>query len=319
MTDANLVLGYLEAGALLGGSIRLDPERARQAIETHVAEPLGITVEAAAQSIHAIVNTNMCNGIRRVSVERGYDPRDFALVCAGGASGVHIAALAEEMGVSTVLVPRVASGLCAFGQTISDVRHNHLASRPMLLDDSADPAELEAVFVRMESDGRANLAEDGFDDDGIAIRRSLEMRYSGQIHECTVDIGDRVVSRDSIDDIIEAFHRRHEELYTYSERDSVVEVVNLESMVIGRVAPPDVASLPHGGTDPESARVSTRDVWFAGSDAAVETPVYSGERLAAGNRIAGPAILAEATTSVLVPPGWTLTLEACGTYRMTRA
>jgi len=316
VTDANLVLGYLEPGALLGGSIRLDLERARRAIATHVAGPLGMDVEAAALAIHAIVNTNMVNGIRRVSVERGYDPRDFALVCAGGAAGVHIAALAGEMGVGTVLVPRVASGLCAFGQTLSDVKHNHLASLAMRLDAHAEPTRIEEAFRRIEAAGRANLLADGFDESAIHVRRSLEMRYVGQIHECTVEIEDLEVSAATLPDIIEAFHRRHARLYTYDEPASTVEIVNLESMVIGRIPPPATVTAPAAATGVEQARIGSRPVRFA--DGLVDTPVFAGERLAAGHRIEGPAVLAEATTSVLVPPGWSLALEPSGTYRMTR-
>ncbi len=316
VTDANLVLGYLEPDALLGGSIRLDLERARRAIATHVAAPLGIDVETAALSIHAIVNSNMVNGIRRVSIERGYDPRDFALLGAGGAAGVHIAALADEMGVTTVLVPRVASGLCAFGQTLSHVKHNHLASLAMRLDERAEPARIEAAFRRIEATGRANLQADGFEAADIEIRRSLEMRYVGQIHECTVDIGDREVSAASLPAIVAAFHARHEQLYTYSEPGSTVEIVNLESMVIGRIAAPAAPLAAPAGADPTHALSGRRAVRFA--DGVVDTPVYAGERLVAGNRLDGPAVLAEATTSVLVPKGWTLAVEPSSTCRLTR-
>ena len=127
-TDANLVLGYLNPQGLVGGRLPLDVEKAREAIRTHLAEPLGISVEKAAYGMFTIVNNNMVNGIRRVSVERGYDPRDFVLNCAGGATGAHITALAREMGIRKVLVSKLASGLCAFGQIISDVKYNYMAT-----------------------------------------------------------------------------------------------------------------------------------------------------------------------------------------------
>lgn len=318
VTDSNLVLGYLQPGALLGGSIRLDLDRARRAVETHVAKPLGISIEQAAWGIHAIVNTNMVNGIRRVSVERGYDPRDFALICAGGASGVHIAALGTDMGSDTILIPKVASGLCAFGQTISNVKHNYLASHPMHLDDKANLDELEQLYKDMETQGRENLRNDGFSDSDIEIRRSLEMRYVGQIHECTVEIGYQAVSAKTIGGIIDAFHKRHEDLYTYSERDSAVEVVNLESMVIGKVAPPAVRQAQMDASDSGHACTGSRTVLFDERCEPIETPVYAGDQMKIGNRIEGPAVLEEATTSVLVRPGWSVVLEPSGTYRMTR-
>ena len=318
VTDANLVLGYLNPGAVLGGSIRLDLERARRAVARHVATPLGISIEQAAWGIHAIVNTNMVNGIRRVSVERGYDPRDFALICAGGASGVHIAALGTEMGCDTILIPKVASGLCAFGQTISNVKHNYLASHPMRLGADAKLEELELLFGKLEGEGRTQLENDGFAAVDIEIRRSLEMRYVGQIHECTVEIGDQPVCAATISAIVDAFHDRHEALYTYSERSAEVEVVNLECMVIGKVAPPATQQLQTDRPEAGHACTGSRTVLFDERCEAVETPVYDGERVRVGNRIDGPAVLEEATTSVLVRPGWSLVLEPSGTYRLAR-
>ncbi|HXH02936.1 MAG TPA: hydantoinase/oxoprolinase family protein [Candidatus Competibacteraceae bacterium] len=318
VTDANLVLGYLNPKAVLGGSIRLDPERAHEAIRRAVAEPLGISVAKAAWGIHAIVNANMVNGIRRVSVERGYDPRDFVLIGAGGAAGVHMAALAEDMGVQTVLIPKVASGLCAFGQIISDVRLSYLAAQPMRLDPDADLAALERQFTELEARGIRSLREDGFADAEIAVSRSLEMRYVGQIHECTVEIGDRPVSAATLAEIVAAFHRRHEALYTYSEPHNPVEVVNLETVVIGQVSRPEPPPLCAGDGDPGRALSGSRPMLFGESGHRIDTPVYQGERLLAGDRIAGPAVIEEATTNILVRPGWTAVLESSGAYRMSR-
>ena len=318
VTDADLALGYLNPDAVLGGSIRLDPALARSAIERDVAGPLGLSVANAAWGIHAIVNTNMVNGIRRVSVERGYDPRDFALLGAGGAAGVHLAALAEQMQVTTVLVPKVASGLCAFGQTISDVKHNYLASHPMRLDADADLTTLNELFETIEAQGRTNVSEDGFDEADVVCRRSLEMRYVGQIHECTVDIDAQAIGPDTIGSIIDAFHARHEELYTYSEQHNSVEVVNLESVVIGRVSRPQPQHVAAGDGDTGRALAGRRPMFFGADGEAVDTPVYNGDALLAGDAITGPALVEEATTNILVRPGWTLVLEPSGTYRMTR-
>ncbi len=135
-SDANLVLGYLNPDGLLGGKLPLDIEKARKALKK-VADPLGISVERAAYGMYTIVNNNMVNGIRRVSVERGYDPRDFVLVGAGGATAAHITALAREMGINTIILPKLASGLCAFGQIISDVKYNYMATAPLRLDNAA--------------------------------------------------------------------------------------------------------------------------------------------------------------------------------------
>jgi N-methylhydantoinase A len=144
-SDANLVLGYLNPEGLLGGKLPLDIEKARAAV-ARVAEPLGISVEQAAYGMFAIVNNSMVNGIRRVSVERGYDPRDFVLVGAGGATAAHITALASEMGIDTIILPKLASGLCAFGQIISDVKYNYMAPAPVRLDNAAAYQRIDSLF-----------------------------------------------------------------------------------------------------------------------------------------------------------------------------
>jgi len=186
VTDANLVLGYLNPKGLLGGRLPLDLERARKAIKT-VAGPLDISVERAAYGMFTIVNSNMVNGIRRVSVERGYDPRDFVLVGAGGATAAHITFLAGEMGIDTIILPKLASGLCAFGQIISDVKYNYMATSPLRLEGKAY-ATISRLFEQIEAEGVKHLRADGFAKSAIRIERSLDMRYVGQVHECTVEI-----------------------------------------------------------------------------------------------------------------------------------
>src|SRR4029077_4488428 len=183
ISDANLVLGYLSEKGLLGGRLPLNLEKARVAVNK-IAEPLQLTMEQAAYGMFTIVNNNMVNGIRRVSVERGFDPRDFVLVGAGGATAAHICAVAREIGVDTIILPKLASGLCAFGQIISDVKYNYMAASPARLDNPDAYRRLDEVFKSVEAKGVAHLVADGFTSDKIVARRSLEMRYVGQVHEC---------------------------------------------------------------------------------------------------------------------------------------
>lgn len=318
VTDGNLALGYLRPNAVLGGTIRLDQDKARSAIAANVAEPLGISVEKAAFGINTLVNMNMANGIRRISIEQGYDPRDFALICAGGATGMHITALAEELGVETVLVPKSASCLCAFGQVISDVKYNFLASAPMRLHREADLAELNRLFADMESRGRQLLQDDGFDAADIRTHRSVEMRYMGQIHECTVDIAGGELTATSVDAILAAFHARHEALFTYSEPHNPVELVNLECTITGLVDKPALPSLAQDADSIREAHDGFRPMLFDDSGRWVETPVYRGDKLLAGSRIVGPAAIEEPTTTVVIRPGWQAELHASGSYRLTR-
>jgi N-methylhydantoinase A len=313
VTDANLVLGYLNADGLVGGRLPLDVDKARRAIREKLAEPLGMSVEKAAHGMFTIVNNNMVNGIRRVSVERGYDPRDFALMGAGGATGAHISALAREMGISRVLISKLASGLCAYGQIISDVKYNYMAPSPIRLEGAAAAKSLDELFAGLEAGGREDLSGDGFAEDKISIGRSLDMRYVGQVHECTVEIDAFAITAETLGRIREAFHARHRELYTYDEPDSPVEVVNVESTIIGHVDKPARMKIAPG-EGVEHALKGTRDMVFSPDGPACATPVYDGALLGAGDELQGPAVIEEVTTTIVVEPGWRVSLHESGTY-----
>ena len=317
VTDANLVLGYLNPEVLLGGRMDLDKAKSYESIKTKVADPLGISVERAAYGIFTIVNNNMVNGIRRVSVERGYDPRDFVLVAAGGAGAAHITALAREMGIGQVLVPKLASGLCAFGQIISDVKYNYMATSPLRLDNPESFGRINELFADIEARGVEHLVADGFAKDGIDIKRMLDMRYVGQIHECSVAIGNFEIDEETIAEVKEAFHRRHEQLYTYSEPHNVVEVVNIESTLYGRVEKPNPPQIAEGG-EVEQAIKGHRQMIFSSDGTGLECPVYDGALLGATAQIAGPAVIEEATTTIVIEPDWEVGLRDSGCYILTR-
>ena len=312
-TDANLVLGYLNPDGLVGGRLPLNVAKARTAIETHLAKPLGLTVEQAAFGMFTIVNNNMVNAIRRVSVERGYDPRDFVLNCAGGATGAHIMALAREMGIRRVLVSKLASGLCAYGQIISDVKYNYMAPAPVRLEGAAAAERLDGLFRGLEARGTEDLKSDGFGPERISVRRSLDMRYVGQVHECTVDVDPFPLDEAALERLKAAFHARHEELYTYSEPGSMVEVVNVESAIWGQVDKPKRMSIA-AGMGAEKAIAGMREMIFTADGARRATPVYAGDLLGAGDRIVGPAVIEEITTTIVIEPGWTAELHGSGVY-----
>ncbi|PVA09456.1 5-oxoprolinase [Pelagivirga sediminicola] len=317
-TDANLTLGYLNSDGLVGGRLPLDVDKARAAIKAKLADPLGISVEKAAYGMFTIVNNNMMNGIRRVSVERGYDPRDFVLMGAGGATGAHITALAREMGIAKVLISKLASGLCAYGQILSDVRYNYMAPAPLRLEGAASAARLDELFKGLEARGREDLKDDGFAEEDISIRRSLDMRYVGQVHECTVEISPFEVTETSLEKIKDAFHARHKELYTYDEPRSAVEVVNVESTINGHVAKPTRMKIAPG-KGAAAAIKGHRDMVFSADGTARSTPVYDGGALGAGDTLTGPAVIEEVTTTIVVEPDWTVTLHDTGTYVLTAA
>lgn len=317
VSDANLVLGYLNPDGLVGGRLPLDAAQAHQAIKTHLADPLKMSVERAAYGMFTIVNANMVNGIRRVTVERGYDPRDFVLVGAGGATAAHITALADAMGIDTIVLPKLASGLCAFGQIISDVKYNYMATAPLRLDNDAAYARIDELFGQIEAQGTGHLKSDGFKGKDIVVKRSLDMRYVGQVHECTVEIGTFKVDAKSIGKVKEAFHKRHNELYTYAEPASTVEVVNIESTLYGVVDKPARMSIGKGAS-PAKALKGYRDAVFSADGKRVRTPIYDGTPLGAGATIKGPAVIEEVTTTIVIEPGWTARLDASGSYLITR-
>lgn len=318
VTDANLVLGYLRSGAVLGGIVTLDKDKAATAIETYIAQPLSIDLPHAAFGISAIVNQNMANGIRRITIEKGYDPRDFALICAGGAAGMHVISLAEEMGINTVLVPKLASCLCAFGQIISDVKYSYLATQIMIMSADANLDNLNATLTRLEKEGISKLKEDGFSDDDIEIERAMEMRYVGQVHECNVIVPNGQIDSSAAADILQAFHERHKQLYTYDEQDSAVELVNVEVSIIGKVTKPELPTLAAQNGSIESAKTDERQMIHGYSYQWVQTPVYDGTQLGAGAVVTGPALIEEPTTTIVIKPDWQAELHQSGTYRLSK-
>ena len=317
VSDANLVLGYLNPDGLIGGKLPLNYENAFSSIEKNIAKPLGMEVEKAAYGIFTIVNSNMVNGIRRVTVERGYDPRDFVLVAGGGATGAHITALAKEMGIDTVIVSKLSSGLCAYGQIISDVKYNYMATIPTRLDSIKAAEKINKTFKEIESKGIEHLNKDGFEEKKINTYRSLEMRYVGQIHECTVNIDFFEITEETLKNIKEAFHNRHEELYTYSEKDSPVELVNIESTIYGRIDRPNYSELENKGQINDALKIS-RNLIFSEKGNVLKTPVYDGNKLSPGNLIDGPAVVEEDTTTLVIENGWFLELHKSGTYIIKR-
>lgn len=317
VSDANLILGYLNPAGLVGGRLPLDYDKSYRAIEEKIARPLNISVEKAAHGMFTIVNNNMVNGIRRVTVERGYDPRDFVLVAAGGATGSHITALATEMGIDTIIASKLSSGLCAYGQIISDVKYNYMATIPVRLEGDDTYARVNSLFEDIELKGVEHLKSDGFAEKDIDIKRSVEMRYVGQIHECTVDIDTFKIDAQSVDQIKNAFHDRHEQLFTYAERHNPVELVNIESTLYGRVERPNPAQLS-GGANINDAVKGQRNVIFSSDGTSIPVSVYDGAKIGAGSLITGPVVIEEETATLVIQPGWQIELHQSASYIITR-
>jgi N-methylhydantoinase A len=299
VTDANLVLGYLDPGNFLGGRRSLDREAATAAVRK-LADRLGLTVAEAAGGIHRLVNTRMADGVRVATVRRGVDPRGHALLAFGGAAGLHVTAVAGELGVKRVVVPIAASVLSAWGMLNTDLRVE--LTRGQSQSGGLDIAGLNAALAEMEREGRARLS---WFDGEIMIRHTADMRYGEQVFEINVPLDGVARTREAIED---AFHAAHERLYTYALRDQDVVLVNAGVSVIGRlpaapVARRDAAASP---APPKSRRQV-----FLGR--LVDIPVYDFAALAPGQAMSGPAIIESDTTTVLLrneeaarfdPRGW---------------
>jgi N-methylhydantoinase A len=311
VTDAHLVLGTLNAGRRFGGSVALDAEAARRAVRERVAEPLGLTVEAAAAAILRIANANMADALRVVSVARGHDPRGFALAALGGAGPMHACAIAEDLGVPRVVVPRHPGVTAALGLLLSDVRHDLRRSwiRPTA---EVDPAELDAAVAALEDDARERLAASGHVGGGATVACELDMRYRGQAYNLTVPLAARPVTAETLTAADAAFRAAHERAYDYTPSLEETEIVTLRVRATGAVTPPELASRPtRNGAAP-----ATREVWEDGG--AVTYAVVERDALAPGEPVAGPAIVEQEDATTVVPSGWTGTTGAAGALVLTR-
>jgi N-methylhydantoinase A len=292
VTDANLVLGYLDPGAFLGGRRELDPAAALVAVE-RLAAGLRIEPIEAAAGVHRLVNTRMADGVRVATVRRGVDPRGYTILAFGGAAGLHVCAVAGELGIGRVVVPLTASVLSAWGMLNTDLRIELMRSLPQ--GASIDAAAVRTAFAEMETEGRSRL---GWFAGDIEIKRSADMRYGEQVFEIAVPLdGLNWESLTLIAEIEAAFHQRHESLYTYSMPSQDVVLVNARASVAGRLPPTAGAALPERpAADPKARRSVHLGSWL-------EVPVFDFATLGAGQEIAGPAIIESDTTTVLLRPG----------------
>ena len=309
VTDANLVLGRIPPH-LLDGEAALDIELSKQAIETHIAEPLGITLTSAARGIIAIVNNNMVGALKIVSVEKGYDPREFTLCAFGGAGPVQGGELARLLGSPRILVPRHPGILCAIGLLATDLQYDFVRTqiqRPPHYDFDV----IRATFAEILAEAEDRLEAEGVPKARRVYARSADMRYSGQGVEISVDWAGDTVDAQSVSALVEAFHDKHERLYTFADRDAPVEIINLNISATGnmdRVTLPDL-DIAEPGAAP--APTGERQVNFEG-EVFVPTPTFRRETLCAGHSIYGPAIVDQLDSTTVVFPGQHATVDRQG-------
>jgi N-methylhydantoinase A len=315
VTDANLLLGYLNPERFADGLMTLDRAAATLAVGT-VAGKLGLDTIAAAAGIHRVINARIADQIRLVTIKRGYDPRQFALVVLGGAGPVHGVALAEEMGMAEVIVPEAPGVLAAFGLLAAAIEHHHART----LHCRADDVDLDAVnrcLAELDEAGRAWMREEGVPLSGVEVTYAAEMRYVGQAYELEVTI-EAPMTPARVGDAVRGFHQAHERVYGYARAEQPVELVNF-SAVHRYPLPRPVLSPPAPAAGVVGdARIGERRAYFAPAGF-VATSLYDRARLPQGSRLLGPAIVEQADTTSVIPPGYVAIVETSGNLRIRRA
>ena len=312
VTDANVVLGRIGTNRLLGGSIAIDPARATQAMADLAARlGGGMTLEVLAEGVIRITVARMTSAIREISIQRGHDPRDFTLIAFGGAGPMHALALAEEIGIPRVLVPRHPGNFSALGLLASDIKHDDVRTRVGPLRERAPL--LADLFAEMEGAARRQLEHEGFAPDGQRMVRSLDLRYRGQAFELAVPVGGGAVALDAVED---AFHRQHLGAYGHANREAMIELVNARLTAYGVVPKPAAERYRSETASLDAALRERRPVWFGGTPQ--ECPVWERERLPERAPLRGPAIVEEFGATTVVLPGWRGAVDEHGNLRLER-
>ncbi|WP_049911331.1 hydantoinase/oxoprolinase family protein [Halorubrum coriense] len=308
ITDAQLLLGRLNPDAFLSDELSVDVDRVDEIFKREIADPLDKSVEDAAQGVLDVANASMERALRVVSVERGYDPREFGLVAFGGAGPLHATTLAAELDIPRVLIPRTAGVLSALGLLISDILYDYSTSRVRNWE-SVDPSDLQATFDEFVTQGREQLANENLSEAQIQFERSVDLRYAGQAFELSVPVPDGPIDSQTKTEIRDRFHRKHQQRYGHAYDDEPIELVTLRTRARGVVETPNLRHDSNTG-DVADAIVDERPVHFDGE--VRDTRVYQREQLPAAGQFTGPAIVEGAESTVVVRPEQSVEVDEYG-------
>jgi N-methylhydantoinase A len=299
VTDCNLLLGYLDGDSLLAGDLPIDYAAAERAVGAKLADPLNVGVRAAASAVIEVVNHAMAEALKIVSVQRGHDPREFALAAFGGAGPMHAVALAEELGMTEVICPPIPGAFSALGLVGSDLKRDYVRTL-YTTTAAAKPADLEAAFQLLEKEGAAMLDRARVEPARRRFVRSLDARYARQSYELAVPLPAGPLDSGALAAIAEAFHVRHHRTYGHDNRGEPVQLVNLRVAAIGSIPALSLRQAPAArGTNPGKSR---RQVFFGATSA--EAAVLDRARMPAGFAVVGPAVIESLESTILIPPGW---------------
>jgi N-methylhydantoinase A len=300
ITDCNLLLGYLSEDNFLGGQMRLDAGKARQAVERHVARPLGMSVSQAADGVFRIINVKMEEAIKAISTMRGHDLRDFILLAFGGAGPVHAGRIALDLGMAGIIVPLYPGVYSAVGLLMSDVKHDYVQSKMSPVGEISTD-DVNAMLDRLADQALADLRRDGFAAERIRIERALDMRYAGQGYEITIACGEEPLRPGDLETLRRSFDAQHKSMFGHMAPEEPVEIVSYRVRGIGMVPPVEMPRFKPAGTRLADAKNETRDVFFEGAPLAC--PVYQRERLDVDLTIRAPAILDQFDCTTVIYPG----------------
>lgn len=300
VTDANLLLRRLNPDFFLGGRMKIDVEAAGRAIEDKLAKPLGMNTLDVAEGVIRVVNASMVKGIRFVSVERGYDPRDFALVCFGGNGPLHAVELAEELSVPRVMIPFAPGVNCAYGLLVADFRYDYATTYLRRMSEVV-PKQIRAIYAKLEKSAQEKMVGDGISKKDMLITRSVDLRYIGQGYELEVPLAPGSITRKSLAAAEDSFNRLHRKQYGFSAEDESTEIVNLRIACLGLVSKPELRKEPARRKSAERAVKGKRKVFLRGRFR--NTTIYDRELLGPGAVIAGPAIVEQKDSTTLLLPG----------------
>jgi len=313
VTDCNLLLGYLDKASLLDGDLPIDHAAAATAVRKRLAEPLGVDMQTAAAAVIDVVNHATAEALKIVSVQRGHDPRDFALAAFGGAGPLHAAALAEELGIAEVICPPIPGAFSALGLIGTDLKRDYVQTLDTAA--AADPNALEAAFAALERRGTAMLERAGVAPERRRFERSVDARYPRQSHELAVPLAARPVDPAALAEIAASFHDRHLHTSGHDNRSEPVHIISIRVAAIGATAPLAIRdAVACSGTDAVKAK---RRAWFR-ETGVIEAAIYDRKRMAAGLQVTGPAVIESLESTILVPPGWRAEMNEDGFVLLTR-
>ncbi|HPD61236.1 MAG TPA: hydantoinase/oxoprolinase family protein, partial [Thermodesulfobacteriota bacterium] len=319
VTDGDVVCGYLNPDYFLAGKKKLYPELSKKVIKEKLADKLGLSAEEAAYGIYRIVNSNMAQGTRLSSVNKGYDPRLCLLINAGGAGPVHACDIAKELEMSLILIPKTSSVFCASGMLISDLRHDFVrVTHMVLLPEYMDVELINARFQEMREEANRVLEREGIPPKARKFTYSADIRYEAQFNEIEtpLNLKNNNFTLNQLPVIHKAFNQRHDTLYGYSLPDHTQELMSLRLTAWGMVDKPTFAESPFMGKDASKAMKGKRQIYYA--EKHIKVPIYDGPKMGNGNEVVGPAIIEEPTTTILLTPDWQLTCDRYSNYLLYR-